>query len=129
LGRSRVIEGQLQALAFSIPYVVSITRDEKKRDFMNDGFKLAVATVARLGAVRGQGLFIGIDILDDAGDPDPGTAGNLVNEMRRRRILIRASGPLGNVLKIRPPLPFSVADAEELINYCDTVMGQLSARR
>jgi acetylornithine/succinyldiaminopimelate/putrescine aminotransferase len=57
------------------------------------------------------------------------TAGDLVNEMRRRRVLISASGPLDNVLKIRPPLPFSVADAEELINSCDTVMDQLSARR
>jgi 4-aminobutyrate aminotransferase-like enzyme len=116
--------------------VLDVLRDESLLanalavgNHMKAGFDMLAKRHARLGAVRGQGLFIGIDILDDAGDPDPGTAGYLVNEMRRRRVLISASGPLGNVLKIRPPLPFSVADAEELINSCDTVMSQLSARR
>jgi 4-aminobutyrate aminotransferase-like enzyme len=35
----------------------------------------------------------------------------VVNELRDRRILISASGPHENVLKIRPPLPFTAEHA------------------
>jgi 4-aminobutyrate aminotransferase-like enzyme len=96
---------------------------------MKAGFEALAKRHAAIGTVRGQGLFIGIDILDDAGGPDPTTAGDLVNEMRRRRVLISASGPLGNVLKIRPPLPFSVMNAEELVQSCDAALDQIAAAR
>jgi Ser/Thr protein kinase RdoA (MazF antagonist) len=43
--------------------------------------------------------------------PDGQAALNVVNELRERRVLISATGPHGNVLKIRPPLPFSYRQA------------------
>jgi 4-aminobutyrate aminotransferase-like enzyme len=39
-----------------------------------------------------------------------------VNRLREKHVLISASGPLGHVLKIRPPLPFSRADADEFLS-------------
>jgi 4-aminobutyrate aminotransferase-like enzyme len=88
------------------------------------GFVALAKRHAAIGTVRGQGLFLGVDILDDDGSPDPKRAGDLVNEMRRRHVLISASGPLGNVLKIRPPLPFSLVDADELVQSCDAALGR-----
>jgi 4-aminobutyrate aminotransferase-like enzyme len=35
--------------------------------------------------------------------------------MRERRVLISATGPADNVLKIRPPLPFGRAHADQLL--------------
>jgi 4-aminobutyrate aminotransferase-like enzyme len=64
--------------------------------------------------VRGAGLFIGADFVRDRDtkEPAPEIAMGLVNDLRRKNILISASGVDGNVLKIRPPLPFSRADAD-----------------
>jgi len=59
----------------------------------------------RLGEVRGAGLFLAVDILRD-GAPSPQEAARIVNGLRDRGALISATGPLGHVLKIRPPLPF-----------------------
>ena len=66
-----------------------------------------------IGEVRGAGLYLGVDIVDPAtGAPDPARAGRLINDLRARRVLIGAAGPFGHVLKIRPPLCLSQADAD-----------------
>jgi len=45
-----------------------------------------------------------------------------VNQLRERGILLGTDGPYHNVLKIRPPMPFSEADADELISTFDLVL-------
>jgi 4-aminobutyrate aminotransferase-like enzyme len=64
--------------------------------------------------VRGAGLFIGVSLERDG---RPATAETLavVNELRRRRVLLSASGVDNNILKIRPPLPFDAADCDRLV--------------
>jgi 4-aminobutyrate aminotransferase-like enzyme len=47
--------------------------------------------------------------------PDGDTAAGIVNKLREERILISASGAQGNVLKLRPPMPFSSNDADRLL--------------
>ncbi|WP_296319953.1 aspartate aminotransferase family protein [Reyranella sp.] len=90
------------------------------------GFAALADRHRSIGGIRDQGLFFGLDIVDDDGNPDPESAGALVNGMRQRRVLISASGPLGNVLKIRPPLPFSLENADELLSACDAVLGEIA---
>lgn len=109
--------------------VLDILRDEdllanasKVGAYMKAGFETLSKRHGTIGQVRGEGLFLGIDILDKDGAPSPLVAGNLVNALRRRHVLISASGPLGHVLKIRPPLPFSVSDTDELLQICDEVL-------
>ena len=48
----------------------------------------------------------------DAKTPDRADARALVNAMRERHVLISVCGHDGNVLKIRPPLVFSMADVD-----------------
>lgn len=74
-----------------------------------------------IGDVRGAGLFIGLELITDRGTsaPDGALAVRIVNAMRERRILISAAGPSGNVLKIRPPLPFSRANADQFLQTLD----------
>ncbi len=71
----------------------------------------------RIGDVRGSGLYIGIEIVKDRGtrEPDSPLALALVNEMRRRRVLISATAANANVLKIRPPLTFSAQNADQFL--------------
>jgi 4-aminobutyrate aminotransferase-like enzyme len=76
----------------------------------------AVLSPARRAGVRGAGLYLGADVIDPAtGEPSASIASRIVNGLRDRRVLISATGPAGNIVKIRPPLPFSQAHADQLI--------------
>ncbi len=46
--------------------------------------------------------------------------------LRERRILISASGRDNAALKVRPPLPFSRADAERLATELDGALTELA---
>jgi 4-aminobutyrate aminotransferase-like enzyme len=63
---------------------------------------------------------------EDGTTPDSATASVVVNELRDRRILISASGPHENVLKIRPPLPFTTDHAAQLLSELDDVLAGLA---
>ena len=70
--------------------------------------------------VRGAGLFVGVELIkDDA--PATKEAHRIVNVMRDRGILIGTDGPFHNVLKIRPPMPFSTLDADHLLTTLQKV--------
>lgn len=64
--------------------------------------------------VRGSGLFLGVELIDEH-KPATQQAETIVNRMRDEGILLGTDGPHHNVLKIRPPMPFSHADADLLL--------------
>jgi len=74
-----------------------------------------------ISAVRGAGLFIGVDVMD-GGNPSARAAARIVNGLRERHVLISASGPHANVLKIRPPLVFSHANACRFLEVFDETL-------
>jgi 4-aminobutyrate aminotransferase-like enzyme len=66
--------------------------------------------------VRGVGLYLGIQVQSTSEQlPAAVLVRRLINGMRARRVLIGAAGAFADVLKIRPPLCFSEADAEQLV--------------
>ena len=78
----------------------------------------------RIGDIRGAGLYWGIEIVK-AGktkQPDRIAALKLVNELRRRRVLVSATSFNGNVLKIRPPLTFSADNADRFITQLEAAL-------
>ena len=84
------------------------------------------ARYPRLRDPRGAGLYLGVDVVDPAtGLPDQPAATALVSGLRERRILISASGRDNAALKLRPPLPFSAADAERFITELDGALRDL----
>ena len=76
--------------------------------------RLASIDDPRLGDVRGAGLYVGVEVVTDPDSrkPDRAEARRLVNALRDRRVLISVCGHDGSVLKIRPPLVFSMADVD-----------------
>jgi 4-aminobutyrate aminotransferase-like enzyme len=58
----------------------------------------------------------------DTRAPAPALAAHVVNELRRRRILLSVSGPAQNILKIRPPLCFAAEHADRLLTELDAVL-------
>ena len=78
-------------------------------------------------AMCGAGLFIGVELVRDRATREPATeqAARVVNGLRDRQVLISSAGEHANTLKIRPPLPFSTADADRLVAALDETLAAL----
>ena len=68
-----------------------------------------------IGDVRGQGLFLGFELVDEGKQPLADKASYLVNRMKELGVLMSTDGQDHNVIKIKPPMVFSTANADELI--------------
>ncbi len=99
-------------------------------DALMTGMRTMQESDERIGDVRGAGLFVALEFVTDGESrtPDGELASNVVNEMRRRGVLISASGPHANVLKIRPPLPFSRDDAGHFLDVLSGVLADIPFR-
>lgn len=85
--------------------------------------RLAALKHPLLAEVRGQGLFFGAEfVLDDAMTPATAFVGRVVEAMRREGVLMNRIGRHGNILKIRPPMPFSRENADSLVDTLDRVL-------
>jgi 4-aminobutyrate aminotransferase-like enzyme/Ser/Thr protein kinase RdoA (MazF antagonist) len=83
-----------------------------------------------IGDVRGSGLFLGIDLVRDSATREPATeeADCVVNRLRERGILAGTDGPHHNVIKLRPPLIFSEADANLFVETLDSILEEDAAQ-
>jgi 4-aminobutyrate aminotransferase-like enzyme len=80
-------------------------------------------TTQAIGEVRQIGLAIGVEIVTPGSvDADPATAKLIVDGMRQRGVLIGRTSRNNNVLKIRPPLVFSRANADQLSEALSAVL-------
>ncbi|MGB8459081.1 MAG: aminotransferase class III-fold pyridoxal phosphate-dependent enzyme, partial [Candidatus Acidiferrum sp.] len=85
---------------------------------------------ALIGDVRGSGLFLGLDLVLDreSREPAPQQASYVVNRLRDHGILTGTDGPHHNVIKLRPPLIFSQADADLFVGTLDEILGEDAAQ-
>ena len=101
--------------------VLSVVQEEKFQrhalavgNHLLDGLRKLQQRYDLIREVRGSGLFIGVELQKD-GEPATGAANDIVNRLREEGILLGTDGPHHNVLKIRPPMPFSEKDAGFLL--------------
>ena len=80
-----------------------------------------------LGDVRGPGLFIGLDIVDNKEDknPDREKAIEIVEILKNKGVLISNAGQYRNVLKLRPPLVFDLDNANLLLETLNQVFREV----
>lgn len=88
-------------------------------DRLRAGLRELAAKSRIVGAVRGSGLFVGVDIGPRGG------AQAVVDGLRERGVLISSTGPSGATLKIRPPLVFSHDHADLLLAELGSVLRDL----
>jgi 4-aminobutyrate aminotransferase-like enzyme/Ser/Thr protein kinase RdoA (MazF antagonist) len=69
-----------------------------------------------IGDIRGQGLFLGIELTDQSLNPLTEKTAYLANRMKELGILMSTDGKDENVIKIKPPLVFSRTDADLLLS-------------
>ncbi|HSQ35081.1 MAG TPA: aminotransferase class III-fold pyridoxal phosphate-dependent enzyme, partial [Candidatus Binatia bacterium] len=110
--------------------VLRVVRDERLMahaavvgEHLLSGLKLLSARYPINGDVRGSGLFLGVEMVQERMTLQPASeaAAFVVERMRELGILIGSDGPFHNVLKIRPPMPFSVENADFLLSAMDRV--------
>ena len=81
-----------------------------------------------VGDVRGKGLFYGIELVRDRETMEPAAkdAEQVREFLRENGVLLSVTGPLGNVLKVRPPMVFSKANADQLLEKLEEALACVS---
>jgi 4-aminobutyrate aminotransferase-like enzyme len=109
--------------------VLAVIEDEglvasaaKVGSYLRQGLLTLAERHSLIGDVRGEGLLLGVELIDAAREPAAGNARTITEAMRDRGILLSATGPAGNVLKIRPPLVFQYEHADLLLTALDEVL-------
>ncbi len=79
-----------------------------------------------VGDVRGLGLYLGVELVMDHGTLAPAAdhAAYICNRMKDYGFLISTDGPLHNVLKLKPPIIFSKANADALVDALEKVFAE-----
>ena len=88
------------------------------------GFQSLQAQHPLIGDVRGLGLMLGIELVKDRQSKTPATAETLdVLEMcREQGVLLGKGGLSGNVLRIKPPMCITSADADFALDVLDRAL-------
>ena len=113
--------GNAVAAAAGIAVLQVIERERLRENAATTGayLRLVLEEVAAhhacLGAVRGTGLLLGLEVRGADAAAAKARTRTIVNTLASRcRILIGSEGPAGSILKIRPPLPFRPEHADRL---------------
>ncbi len=87
------------------------------------GFRKLQQKYPLIGDVRGQGLYLGIELVKNRQTLEPAAqeADHVINRMREHGILISTDGPLHNVLKFKPPMVITEENADEIISVLDKI--------
>ncbi len=77
-----------------------------------------------VGDVRGQGLMIGVELVEDRRSKTPATAltGRVLDELKGLGALVGKGGLSGNVLRIKPPLCLTDADVDFALAAMDEAL-------
>ncbi len=111
--------------------VLDVIMEEKLREnameagtFLQSGLLEMQKKYPLIGDVRGSGLFIGIEFVLDRESLTPATkeTKRIVEEMKKRKILLSTDGPYQNVIKFKPPMVFSLGNAGWFLNNLDDVL-------
>jgi 4-aminobutyrate aminotransferase-like enzyme len=82
-----------------------------------------------IGDVRGAGLYLGIEFVEDRVSKYPATslADDVVEYAKEQGVLLSTDGPFRNVIKIKPPMVFDSADADRLVDVIDQALTAASS--
>lgn len=96
-------------------------------EHFKSGLKKLAQRYPMMGEVRGEGLFLGVELVAGSGtlEPAAGAAATIVNQMKERGILMSTDGPLDNVLKIKPPMVISEDDIDMVLRCLDDTLSGL----
>ncbi len=120
--------GNPVSCAIAREVLLTVTREKLQEnaltigDYLKKELKTLQQEFPIIGDIRGQGFFLGIELVDRNKDPLPNQTSYLVHRMKEHGILMSSDGPDHNVLKIKPPMIFNRENADDLILYLHKIL-------
>jgi 4-aminobutyrate aminotransferase-like enzyme/Ser/Thr protein kinase RdoA (MazF antagonist) len=117
--------------------VLDVVQEERLQDHARgvgarlvERLRTSIGEHPLVGDIRGSGLFLGVELVKDRDTLAPAAddASDVANRLRQRGVLIGTDGPFHNVLKIRPPMPFTDEDGEHLVRVLADVLDSSGGR-
>jgi len=77
--------------------------------------------------VRGEGLFLGVELVVSRDTKEPASlmAEYIVSRFKDEKILMSTEGRYGNVLKFKPPMVFSIKNAEHFLQTFNEILQEV----
>ena len=96
-------------------------------NYLQDGFRRLAEKHPIIGDIRGKGLMLGVELVKDRATKVPAKDETIeVFEMAKDMgLLIGKGGFYGNVLRIKPPMCFTKADADFLLEVIEVCLAKL----
>jgi 4-aminobutyrate aminotransferase-like enzyme len=98
--------------------------------YLKKGFNDLAEGHFQIGDVRGQGLFLGVELVEDRESLEPATKLTtwVIERAKADGVLLSQEGPYQNILKIKPPLVFDESDADLVLGVVDRALLEWSRR-
>ena len=95
--------------------------------YLKKGLQEMQQRYSLLGDIRGEGLFLGVEMVKETASLSPATAATdyLINRMKDKGVLMSSDGPLHNVLKIKPPMSLTFAQADFMLEQLGEVLKEI----
>lgn len=95
--------------------------------YMLDGFAKLAEKYDIIGEVRGKGLMTGIELVEDRATKKPATAACLqvFERCKDLGLLVGKGGFYGNTLRIKPPMCFTQADVDFMLEVLDIALSEV----
>ncbi|MBL7816734.1 MAG: aminotransferase class III-fold pyridoxal phosphate-dependent enzyme [Saprospiraceae bacterium] len=111
--------------------VLTVIHDEKLQEnaleigeFLKTELRELQKDYPLIGDVRGEGLFLGFELVEQGKIPATDKTAYLANRMKAHGILLSVDGPQNNVIKIKPPLCFSRENAVDMLRYLRKIFAE-----
>ncbi len=94
--------------------------------YLKDGLSRLKSKHPLIGDVRGEGLFLGVELVRELDTLEPAIpeASYVIERMKDLGVLLGSDGPSRNVLKVKPPMVFTKEDADRLTNNLGRVLSE-----
>ncbi|MDV6032139.1 MAG: aspartate aminotransferase family protein [Phycisphaera sp. RhM] len=97
-------------------------------EFLLDGLMQLKEKHSLIGDVRGMGLMLGVELVKDRTSKEPASAeaAELMEQTKRRGLILGKGGLFGNTMRIKPPMCISKDDAQFMLATIDECLTEMS---
>jgi 4-aminobutyrate aminotransferase-like enzyme len=78
-----------------------------------------------IGEVRGKGLMLGMELVKQKKEPAPHETLKLLENTKKRKLLVGKGGLYGNVVRLSPPMTVDKSRVDEAIKILDQSLGEI----